>query len=308
MKILLLTILLISCGRHEAKSPQSVDTDYFAAKDDIYSAESMQLIYEKGFVHAPGDDLLFRCLGVYSGLALDYSAHESGAEPGRLFRWTDHEIYDKGLTASDFSKDMMKGFMFCVLAKKDIAILDRVILYLENHAYFSGRGDITRTYITPSLMDQIRRVRRFLNGNRDENTPTSFLLDDTENSEDGIFIRSGFEAHLQVIDALLEGIINRSISQVSLSVLKAQANRQPRNALFQAVLHLFTTGDQTIAQNILKDETLFPKDRLPTARDRSEDYLWQRDDEPKDWSSEDIDKQHFGIDYLFVRKIIKGIL
>jgi hypothetical protein len=51
------------------------------------------------------------------------------------------------------------------------------------------------------------------------------------------------------------------------------------------------------------DETLFPSDRLPQPKDRCEEYLWQRDDLPKDWAACDTIGVHDGVDFLIAAKI-----
>jgi hypothetical protein len=66
----------------------------------------------------------------------------------------------------------------------------------------------------------------------------------------------------------------------------------------------YRDGNQQQAIDILLDESLFPSDRLPTARDnRCEEYLWQRDDDPKDWGPCDSDRVHDGVDFLFAAYI-----
>ena len=52
--------------------------------------------------------------------------------------------------------------------------------------------------------------------------------------------------------------------EFSLDVLKNAADSQPKNALYQGAYHFFKDGDQTKAYAELLDETLFPKEALPT--------------------------------------------
>ena len=50
------------------------------------------------------------------------------------------------------------------------------------------------------------------------------------------------------------------------------------------------------------DEKLFPSDRLPTATDRCEAYLWQRNG-GSDWEPCPRDKLHDGVDFLIAAYI-----
>jgi hypothetical protein len=80
--------------------------------------------------------------------------------------------------------------------------------------------------------------------------------------------------------------------------LRRYVEESPRNALMHALYHKYKDGDQSKTIAILMDETLFPSDRLPHPKDRCEEYLWQRDDLPKDWQPCDKQGVHDGVDFL----------
>jgi len=119
-----------------------------------------------------------------------------------------------------------------------------------------------------------------------------------------------FEAHLDVLSIYTEFMIYGAISSYDLERLRRYSEASPRNALFQAFYYTFD-GDQTLATEILLDESLFPADRLATDADHFTHYLWQRD-ENEDWqpcgSSEKRPCEgitHAPVDYLFAARILE---
>jgi hypothetical protein len=294
MSHLLLIVLLVSCGAHK---PHAASTITLQEKGDFYAGKTLEKARLSGFVHSKCDDLLFNCLGYFSGVVLDYSEYERG--DGRVYRDRDHSCFDLGLSGSDFSQDTMKGWELCLIKGKDLDRTNRTIKYLEDNYYIMGGGDISRTFMSPSQMKQLYAVRDYVSTGK----PTSLAARD--DSADGVFVKTGFEAHLQVLGIYIDSIVYGSVSDMDLSILKSQAERQPRNALFQAMYHRFTDGDQSAATGILMDTNLFPNDRMPNEKDRSEDYLWQRDDDQRDWGAGDGEAEHFGVDFLFAKKVME---
>lgn len=289
---LLLFIFLVACGTHESKSvtiPISLKE-----KGDFYVQKLDEKVKQSGFVHSVCDDLLFRCIARFSGSVLDYAAYGDGS--GRWYRDRQHDCFDRGASESDFSQDMTKGLELCFIANKDLENTEKTISYLESNWFIMGRGDKTRTFMSPSQMRQLYAVRDFIKSG------VALPLTD---SADGIVVKTGFEAHVQVLSIFIDSIIYGHVSDTDLWLLKQQKERQPRNALFQAMYHRFSDGDQSAAANILADVSLFPNDRLPSSRDRSEDYLWQRDDTGRDWGAGENDEEHFGVDFLFAYEVMK---
>jgi hypothetical protein len=126
-----------------------------------------------------------------------------------------------------------------------------------------------------------------------------------QSSDDAIFALPGFEGHIQVLRILLSGRVYGGITITQTQILRDQAERQPRNALFQAARAKYGNGDYSKAVEILQDSVLFPDARLPTSSDRCEEYLWQRDD-GADWLPCDKASTHSGTDLIFAAKVIEG--
>jgi hypothetical protein len=117
-------------------------------------------------------------------------------------------------------------------------------------------------------------------------------------SENPVIKKAGFEKHLDAIDLILKAMIGGGLDPIQYEEIRKYSEASPRNALFAALYNKYRDGNQQQAIDILLDEKLWPSDRLPTARDRCEEYLWQRDDDPKDWGPCDSDKVHDGVDFL----------
>jgi hypothetical protein len=109
------------------------------------------------------------------------------------------------------------------------------------------------------------------------------------------------------VGILWDGLMYGGLSDVEMVIVKDQAKRQPRNALYQAILHKFTDGDQTLALATLMDKTLFPEEHLPTSAERSSSYLWERDQETADWQPGTGAEETFtGTDFLFAFAVLDG--
>jgi len=88
------------------------------------------------------------------------------------------------------------------------------------------------------------------------------------------------------------------ISEADYELLRIYQNESPNNALIKALYHKYKDGNQDETIAILLNTSLFPEDRLPNAKDRCEEYLWQRNPGP-DWQPCDSNKIHDGVDFLF---------
>jgi hypothetical protein len=108
----------------------------------------------------------------------------------------------------------------------------------------------------------------------------------------------GFEAHLQVLQIVLDSKVKGNISASASYRLEEQAARQPNNPLFQ-----WAVGNYEAAADSLLNESWWPADRLPTRKDRKEPWLLERD-YGADWEPVESDGQLSGGDFLFVVSLV----
>ena len=272
IKLLLLTILfLTSCKKHEA-----VAATVFSS--EIKSRAALYVSLNTQWAHGKCDSLGFTALCKLAGGCQDADIFQA-EDNGMWYRTPDHKCYDAGESASDLSKDMMIMLLPYLYSSGNIDAIKRIKDYGRGHGWRFGRGPISRTLMTPPIIALIYRMTG-------EASPPQEIE------------QRGFEKHLDALWVFNTSLVGDSISNSQFIKIERLAEEQPKNALFQALYHRFFDGNQSAAISILMDEKLFPSDRLPTARDRCEPYLWQRDDGP-DWAPCDSDLTHDGIDFLF---------
>lgn len=275
---LLLILALFSCTKREDKKPL-VKEPKIAEKAELYK------LLHKGWAHQGGcDSLGFTSLAKIAGGASDVDIYKAEGEPGRWYRNESHQCYDLGQSKSDISKDMFIMLWPYLYIKGDKSALQRIWDYGQANGWVMGRGYYSRTYLTPALVLVLQEM-----------ILKSSLLPEATPSQDK---KAGYEKHLDAIAIFTRGIMRGGISEVDYETLRQYSDASPRNALFKALYNKYKTGDQSDVIAILLDEKLFPSDRLPTAQDRCEEYLWQRDD-GSDWEPCDSDKTHDGVDFLF---------
>lgn len=198
------------------------------------------------------------------------------------------KIFEAG--GSSISRDMLVGLAWYAYANKRLDISESVIKYALSHKLIMGQGTPTRTLMTPGLLSTYAWISYKLGG------PSRWLIRHIPQSESKSVV--DFQAHLSVLHILLRNKLTGKNNYKDL--LLKQAQRQPNNALFQ-----FAAGYVDAAKVLLANEKWFPKDRLPTAKDRDAQWLWQRD-YGDDWLPYDSDKVHSGADFLFCYWLIKS--
>jgi hypothetical protein len=109
---------------------------------------------------------------------------------------------------------------------------------------------------------------------------------------------------LDVLRILLNGRVYGAITDAEKGVLKAQAERQPMNALYVAAYEKYHGGSK--AHGLLLDESHFPGDRLPTSAEHCQNYLFSRDQESDDWKPCAEAHEHDGADFVFAAWIALG--
>lgn len=312
--IFILVFLSLGCGRFKRNHTEQPETnpaiERNRLKAELYLEHGAEAKGPNGYVHGKCDGLLFNSLYVVAGGTADIMA--SQGEPGQWFRSPEHDCYGgaPGEAGSDISQDMFVGLFTWAWHTKQLKVISDVLQYGKDHNWVMGRGDPFRTILRPGMIALAYNIKRELGGDADA------VVDDASRQPDpslklNPLVPTGFEAHLQVVSELVRSHVLGGASDISIAVFKAQAERQPRNALFNAAYHLYTDGDQTQAENALDNGALFPSNRLPTNADRCEEYLYQRDDLPKDWAgcTDDTPRlTHSGTDLLFTLMIVDNKL
>lgn len=279
MKILLITLLLLSCQKHKEKSPQVIEPA-IAAKAALYKS------LHKGWAHDKCDSLGFTSLCKLAGGCESADIFQAEGDAGRWYRSPEKDCYDLGQSASDISKDMFVMLFPYLYKTGNKAALSRIYDYAKANGNVMGRGPISRTLLVPPMILMLQEMLGHLK--------STVATDDKE--------KAGYEKHLDVINWYTQTIVRGGMDMADYEQLRKYVEQQPRNALFQALYHKFKDGNQSAAIAILMDEKLFPSDRLPTATDRCEAYLWQRNG-GSDWEPCEREKLHDGVDFLIAAYI-----
>lgn len=283
----------------DTKDPAETTAEHVAEKAKLYVDLEYSAADEQGFYHSKCDGLLFTTLrAVATNRPQRETIMQAMSEPGRWYRHALHDCYSSGGSPADISNDMLLGLALYAWHFKDLDIVTGVINYGKEHKWTMGDGDPFRAIMRPTLIATYYDISRELGA------------DPGDPPKDASLVPDGFEAHLATVHALLRALVLGGASQSDLDAFKAQAERQPKNALFQAAYHLYLDGDQKAAVEALADDVLFPPDRLPTVADRCEEYLYQRDDKPNDWGpcADKAAKPHSGTDLLFALAVAENKL
>ena len=309
MRLLLLIPLLTSCAStgnegHIEKSPN----EKLSEKRKLYCELAASRVAERGYAVSECDGLLFTSLHSISCDGPGVDRFESEVEPGRFFRDPSHSCFDPsqvGEQGSDstISKDMLIGLTAYAVAARKPEIIKRALDYGAANNWIVGDAKdpltlASKCIITPSLRSLMQ-------------TAAGMELTDIQSDDGMVGIATGYEAHLQVLAILIKGKAKGSISHLDLAILKEQAKRQPRNAMFQAAQARYNDGDFSKVYELLNDEQLFPAKQLPNNHQNyCTDYLWQRDDNEDNWGKCPVEdfKEKDGTDLIFAAAIIGGAL
>jgi len=242
------------------------------------------------------DGLLINSLYAYAGGDVDLFLARN--DEGQWFRHPAMDCLKKGESKSDISRDMFLGLFFPMFRDRSIETLQGIADYDEEHDGKMGGHDGStdgknRVTMTPTLRATLYELIYQLGGDNSAYRKVPQVWGP----------QKGFQAHLQVLHILIRAAAQKAIDDDDLRALKAQAERQPDNALFQAAYHKFKDGNQNRAVEILLKEDLFPSDRLPVATDRCAPYLFMHDKNDDDWSPCKGGK-HSGTDLLFAYSVI----
>lgn len=248
------------------------------AKRDRYRSLYRSALDSYGFV-AGCDGLLFTSLLVAGGLEHNLLQAESLAEPGKWHRNAEQNCFQTGQSLSTISRDMLLGLSLALWKTGDAGSVQRLLAYSKARNGRLGEASnpqelAGRATMSPSLLTLLVEI--------------NFKLSGEDSEFRGYFPETltplrGFEAHLQVLRLLLKASLFGGLIKTDFQVLEKLALAQPKNALFQAAYHGFLDGDGSVAAAVLLDPSYFPEQSLPSTKQRCEPYLWQRDQDNKDW-------------------------
>lgn len=298
----------LGCRREHKASPEANPDSRLEAKRQLYCDLSAGLVAERNYVVGKCDGLLFASLrGIACG---DGGISEFQNSNGQWFRNREHDCFvptnvppNQGAD-STISRDMILGAMSHMWFEKNAAQIDSTIAYGKANDWVMGQAKddatlISKCLLSPNLISVLFDIQSKIAG--------AASLVRTDESDDALPINTGFRAHLDVVGILLKGDLYGAITDGELGTLKAQAERQPRNALFVASHALYSGGDQSAAMDLLLNGSQFPADRLPTSADSCSDYLWSDDDEPKDWAPcPGSNHQYDGTDFIVAAAVASG--
>jgi hypothetical protein len=305
LAILAVIASLTSCSyfkRDNKPVPQDTSAA-LAAKKAFYCAEGKKILNQRGFMNSRCDSLLYTSLWSVSCEPVDLSDWEDVELPGKWHRNRERDCYlaETGPNGSNtsISRDMLLGRFHDLWSTKDRQNTRELIEYGEKNNWIMGDAVseeelIGRCLLSPQLVLTLKEMDRQLG----EQSGNPLRSENQDNSDDALPVNTGFRAHLDVVRVLLNGRVYGGISDYEKSVLKAQADRQPNNALFVAAYEKYNGG--TKAHSLLLDETRFPGDRLPNSSDHCENYLFARDEDSNDWlpcPAEGL--THDGTDFVF---------
>lgn len=273
---LLIILALLSCTKREEQKPKEVNPQV-VAKAELYKS------LHKGWAHQEGcDSLGFTALCKLSGGCQGAIITDAEGEPGRWYRNPSKRCYDDGQSKSDISKDMLMMLFPHLYAAGDKQNLQEIYDYGKANGNVMGRGPLSRTFMTPPMVWLLQRMLGMV----------PYMSDFKSNEK-----KAGYEKHLDAVALLTKAMIGGGLDPLQYEEIRRYSEDNQKNALFKALYNKYKDGDQSEAIAILLDESLFPSDRLPTAKDRCEEYLWQRDD-GSDWQPCDSNRIHDGVDFL----------
>lgn len=303
---LICLLLILCCGKHEEPKIVSVPPPELATKVGLYCDLSKEKYERYRYIGNECDSLLYTSL---HGLVCGYVSidqFESTVEPGQWFRNPEKNCLARGESDSDISKDMLLGAMIFWEVRGDANPVRRTIAYGESRNWYmnDAKDDFTantKTLLLPTGRKLLRDI---------ESSITLNTVYPTEEQEpvDNPLQNVGPNAHLEVLGLLMRGKLS-GLNQFEVILLREQSRRSPRNAVFKAAYASYDDGDMTPVDAVLMNESFFPNDRLPNNHNNQcTPYLWERDDEPSDWSPcpDATYYQHSGTDFLLAAYIRNG--
>lgn len=249
--------------KHEGKQT-SADLELSQLREKyaaIYSEVEASLDPDTGWPSINDcDSTLFAGLACSVGLPVkielaEYTPGEIHRRPGRAC-WTP-EQGDVG-SRSTISRDMLTGYMACLVHRKDLPALQRLADYGEKSDWIMGQPAhlVSRVLLTGNGIGILgRAIYELSNGSDDRYyRRTGYLFPS---------VQLDFEKHLQVQGILLQDRIDDSynltrINSEMLDRLIENAAAMPNDALFSAALGRFTGDQAGTLEILLRDQNECP--------------------------------------------------
>lgn len=287
------------CKKHEEKEPITGE-DLINSTAKLYCDESQKIYDAQKYVVDECDGAGFTAL---YAVACPYNSVDLKVfqnEEGKLFRNPKRDCYPTK-SESEFSKDHV---LMSMIAWHELGLIDEAKKFKDfvdkNNGVFCDAKDeitkISRCIISPTLYSLLSSITK--------SPSVSKIINLNANSEDLTFLKKGFEAHLHVLSIWLTGRVEGRISQIDKNFLGGYVNREPMNALFQAVGFRYgIVSREKVLAAFLNEH--WPNDKLPTNEQHCEGYLWQRDmTSDKDWKPCDDKHVYTGADYSFAKYVL----
>jgi len=319
--LLLLLLLLSSCSCNPYEKDNVVKTPasgVLAGNKEIedkvenYCALSRSFYDDRQYYGDRCDGLLFTSL---HGIACPNVSIDQFFVEGRPFRSPTHVCFLNGATSS-VSRDMVIGATAYAWHHARLDIIKAMIEYGRNNSWNMCHNDyksvehrIGQCQVSPTLKALMYAVYSSLGGECDQECKDQVAFSQALDPK-----ATGFKAHLGVLSVLIIGSVSGAVDDIHLQTLALYAKREPGNALYLAVYHLFKDGNMEQVDKLLKDEKVFPGKDLPTSKNYCTPYLFQRDmlangeDETNpDWLPCPKEKRtHPGTDFLFAAIVRLG--
>lgn len=296
MSTIIFTVFMAySCG-HAKASPNKPDAlKDLDAKAETYLAGLKSHLNSYNFLAGDCDSLLFTSI-LAATVRKDIDILAARDSSGKWTRSPESECYPNR-SASSISKDMILGVIFWAVKTKRLDVLEDLRDYGRAHRWTYGDGPASRTVLSLNLIDLIHEAIAKLKGQEFKGLQHYAQMLET----------SGYQTHLKVLFILTLGEVRENLPNHLVKELEKAAESNPRNGLFAYAKAKYTDGDYSAAIAALRDETLFPVNSLPTSSNRCTPYLWQRD-LGKDWEPcQSENKEHPGVDWLFLYGLLSEV-
>lgn len=317
MKYLLLFVsLILSCNNlkkdNKPQDPIGISIDDVKAMRAIYREGVKANLDSYGLWESDsnGDSAVFSCLARVGGGA-DFNPRILLSAAGQLGRhaslWDDREAWkadhcdyppkDKKSSCTPVSKDMMNGFLWCLVDYGDedkpaaLDLTKLLISFGKDHPVSEGptgwmmctsedrkefnitdKDWLSRCLMPPAVVKDIYRVAKWLGYDCDSDQDCKAYMLIGANLANSA---KGYQRHLSNNTQVRNGLVDGALNDNSVKLLKKYADAESGNPIYLASHAMFTDGDQSRAIKALER---FPKDRLPNSSDYCSHWVLQRDE------------------------------
>jgi len=205
-------------------------------------------------------------------------------------RDVEQPCYPNG-SASTISRDMMLGLYWYLWEHKDLNLAESVLEHAKANNYVMGLGDPARLLMMPAGESLLAEICHKLGGKN-----RWFTRHQMQSWPKNL---KGYEIHLLVQYALLRGNVLGYIDSKTLDVLEYYAYENLHNPLYTYAYSAFADGNMNRTAQLLLQEDLWPSHRLPTTKDRHNDWIISRDP-GSNWLPGFGDNEHTGADFIVI--------